>query len=265
MILPRSLTKPRSRFTSLKSTRMTLSRQNLQTFCRRYVRRFFSTPSSPSAPTGGLANAYPPRRHTARGGDNSKRHVLVFGAPRWFRFLFAPGGTGSTLARTQELDPLRDDLVLVALLAFRGFPGALLQVPVHEHRPPLGQVLRAALGLFAPDHDGHVAHLVPALPALRGVGAVHRQIEVAHRRPAGRVPKLGVAGQIPHQDDLVEAGHVQASAGAASTGAGALALIAFRRGACTSTVMNFRTGSAIFRWRSSSATALPGAWAWKYT
>src|SRR5512139_299858 len=124
MIFPRSLTKPRSRFTSLKSTRMTLSRQNLQTFCRRYVRRFFSTPSSPSAPRPGLANAFPPRRRTARGGAYSKRHVLVLGAPRRFRLVFAPGGTGSTLARAQELDPLRNDLVFGALLAFRGFPGA---------------------------------------------------------------------------------------------------------------------------------------------
>src|SRR5512143_1231150 len=215
MILPRSLTKPRSRFTSLKSTTRTLSRQNLHTFCRRYVRRFFSTPSSPSAPSQGLANAYPPRRCTAGGGNNSKRHFLVLRASRRLRLVFAPGRAGRALARTQELDPLGDDLVLGAFLALGGFPGTLLQVPVHEHRASLGQVLRAALGLLAPDHDGDVAHLVSPLPALRGVGAVHRQIEVAYGSPAGGIPKLGVSRQVPHQDNLIEAGHAQASAGAA--------------------------------------------------
>src|SRR5207248_5746974 len=74
--------------------------------------------------------------------------------------------------------------------------------------PALRQVLRAALALVAPDGHVEVVRLVDPLSA-RAVllPRVDRNPQLADRGAARRVAQLGVAREVPHEDDAVDVRH----------------------------------------------------------
>src|SRR5215467_1412958 len=84
-----------------------------------------------------------------------------------------------------------------------------------EDGAALVEILTARLGLLAPHHHGEEARLVAFFPALRGVVPVHRQSQIGDRGAARRIPKLRRAGQIPDEEDLVQARHQTTSSVAA--------------------------------------------------
>src|SRR5207237_9552223 len=66
----------------------------------------------------------------------------------------------AVLAAAEELDAVGDDLGRLALGTVLGLPLAPVEAPVDADRPALGEVLRAALALVAPDGDVEVVRLV---------------------------------------------------------------------------------------------------------
>src|SRR5262249_62134751 len=69
------------------------------------------------------------------------------------------------------------------------------------------EVFTPALPLLAPPPHREEAGLPALLAPLRRVVAVHRQSQIGHGGPAGRVAKLRGLGQVTDQEHLVEARH----------------------------------------------------------
>src|SRR3954453_7788183 len=72
-----------------------------------------------------------------------------------------------TLAGSQELDGIGNDIHCLALVPFLVVPLAPLEPAVERDRTPLGQVIRAVLALCAPHGDVEVVGLVD--PVARAV------------------------------------------------------------------------------------------------
>src|SRR5205085_1682850 len=116
---------------------------------------------------------------------------------------------GAALAAAEELDVVGDDLDRLALRPVLGLPLAPVQPAVDRDGAALGEELRAALALVAPDRDVEVVRLVaPLAGGLVLLARVHRDPQLADRHPARRVPKLGIAGQVADQDDSVDVCHL---------------------------------------------------------
>src|SRR5262249_13431538 len=111
-------------------------------------------------------------------------------------------------AAAEELHGLGDDLDGLALRPVLRLPPAPRPPPVDPDRPALGQVLRAALALVAPDGDVEVVRLVRPL-AGRAVllARVDGDPQLADGGAARRVAQLGVAREVPDEDDAVDVGH----------------------------------------------------------
>src|SRR5437660_131749 len=117
----------------------------------------------------------------------------------------ARGPPGTVTAAAQELDALGDDLDRLALGAILCLPLAPVEAAVDRDGAPLAQVLRATLGLVAEDRDAEVVRLVDPLPRLVLSPAVHGDPKTADGGAARRVPKLWIAGQVPYENDPVDA------------------------------------------------------------
>src|SRR5262249_7073343 len=109
-------------------------------------------------------------------------------------------------AAGQEDDAVGDDVGRVVLLPIL-VVGPGLQLPFDVNRAPLGEVLRAVLGLVTPD-----GHAVPLGAFLTLAGFVFENLgggdaQVAQWTAAGGVLQLGVCSQIADQDDFVDASH----------------------------------------------------------
>ena len=78
----------------------------------------------------------------------------------------ARAGALTVAAAAEELDGVGDDLDRLALVPLRRLPLAPLEAPVDADGAPLGEVLRAALALVAPDGDVEVVRLVDPLTGL---------------------------------------------------------------------------------------------------
>src|SRR5262249_42556559 len=130
------------------------------------------------------------------------RVVGLRGAARDELWLAAALGV---LATAEELDAVGDDLDRLALGAVLRVPLAPLEAPVDRDGAALREVLRAVLALVAP--DGHV-EVVRLLGPLAGLVVLATRVdgdaEAADGHAARRVPQLGVAGQVPHQDDAID-------------------------------------------------------------
>src|SRR5581483_82783 len=113
-----------------------------------------------------------------------------------------------------------DDLNGLALRAVLRLPLAPVEAAVDADRAALREVLRAALGLVAPDGDVEVVRLVAPL-AGRGIllAGVHRDAELADGGAARRVAELRILGQVPDEHDAVDVGHYSSSCGAGSRAA----------------------------------------------
>src|ERR1044071_1666734 len=109
----------------------------------------------------------------------------------------------------EELDRVGDDLDRLALRAVLRLVLAPVQATVDGHRPSLGEVLRAALALVAPDRDVEVVGLLAPLAGGGVLAArVDGETQAAHGRPARGMAELGVARQVSDEDDAVDAcGH----------------------------------------------------------
>src|SRR2546426_5707402 len=171
MIFPRSLTKLRRRRTSLKSTRSTLSTQNLQTLRRPNRRRLTGFWA-----VGGMARSF---LSYAR-SSVLERDVVVARTASFFGE--GLGGRHGRRCRgsapTHELNPLRHHLDDGALAAVLGLPFACLQPAFHEDGTALVEVLATALGLFSPHHDREEAGLFALLAALGCVVAIYGQPQI---------------------------------------------------------------------------------------
>src|SRR5207237_600397 len=77
----------------------------------------------------------------------------------------------ATVAATEELHGVGDDLHRLALGAVLRIPLAPFETAVHSDRPALREVLRAALALVAPDRDVAVVRLLRPLPVRAQAGA----------------------------------------------------------------------------------------------
>src|SRR3954447_16074972 len=108
--------------------------------------------------------------------------------------------TSAPVAAAEELDVLGNDLDCLALAgAVSRVPLAPLEAAVDRDRAALREVLRAALGLVAPDRDVEVVRLVDPLAGLVLAPRVHGDPQLAER--AARCgPQLRVLRQVPDQD-----------------------------------------------------------------
>src|SRR5215467_8194421 len=104
----------------------------------------------------------------------------------------------------QELDAIGDDLDRLALRAVLRLPLAPAQLAVDADGPPLREVLSAVLGLVAEHGDAEVVGRVDPVARLVALAVVDRNAEAADGRPARRVPKLRVPGQVADQDHAVD-------------------------------------------------------------
>jgi hypothetical protein len=102
----------------------------------------------------------------------------------------------------QELDTVRQDLVLAPFLSLLALPGAILQAAFDEDRATLVQVLTTALGLLAKDDDvdkaGIIAPLVPLFDTI-----IDRQSESGYWGPGGGIAHFGVSSEIAQEYDTV--------------------------------------------------------------
>src|SRR5207237_7528421 len=106
------------------------------------------------------------------------------------------------------LDAVGDDLDRLPLGAVLGLPFAPVEAAVDREGAALGEVLRAALPLVAPDRDVEVVRLVA--PLARGLvllARVHGDAELADGGAARRVPQLGILREISDEDDSVDVRH----------------------------------------------------------
>src|SRR5262249_26726507 len=94
-------------------------------------------------------------------------------------------------------------------------PVPRLEPSLDHDRAALVQELATALGLFAPDDDGHETRVLALLPGLRREVIIDRQPQVRDRGAARRVSKLGGARQVSDEEYLVEARHQTTSPTAA--------------------------------------------------
>src|SRR5438309_35682 len=207
MIFPRSLTKLRRRRTSLKSTRSTLSTQNLQTLRRPNRRRltgFWADGGMARSFLGFYAQSY-----------SLERDVIVARAAAFFAEGLGGrhGRRRRGAAATHELDALGHHLDDGPLAAVLGFPLARLQPALHENGTALVEVLSTALGLLSPHDDREETDLFTLLAALGRVVTIHGQPQVGDRGSAGSVAKLGLLGEVTDQEDFVEARHLPTSSG----------------------------------------------------
>src|SRR5262249_17192764 len=155
-------------------------------------------PACPCAAAAGLAA--PSERDVVVGSRAAEVGVLGLRAARNELRLAALG----ILAPAEELDGVGDHLDRLALRAVLRFPLSPLQAPVDGDRTTLREVLRAVLTLVAPDGDVEVVRLLRPLAGLVVLAAgVDGEAQTADRHAARRVPQLGVAGQVPDQDDAV--------------------------------------------------------------
>src|ERR671930_1909350 len=105
-------------------------------------------------------------------------------------------------------DAVGDDLDGLPLRAVLGLPLAPVEPAVDADGAALGEELRAALALVAPDRDVEVVRLVP--PFARGLvllARVHGDAELADRGAARGVPQLGILREISDEDDSVDVRH----------------------------------------------------------
>src|SRR5262249_4883864 len=111
-------------------------------------------------------------------------------------------------AAAEELHRVRDDLDRLALRAVLRLPLAPVEASVDADRAPLREELRTALALVPPDRHVEVVGLVAPVALRVLLPRVHGDPQLADRRAARRVPKLGVARQVAHEDDAVDVGHL---------------------------------------------------------
>src|SRR2546421_179959 len=214
--------------------------------------------STPASPRGGDVRE---KRHLARALDCDRYLPLVAAA--------GAGGGGherrlasaAGLAAAEDLDAVGDDLAGLSLRTVLRVPLAPVEAAVDPHRPALGEELRAALALVAPDRDVEVVRLVaPLARRLVLLARVHGDAELADRRAARRVPQLGIACEISDENDSVDVRHLfpfsladarDRAYSASWTGAGRE--LACDPGTCR-TAMCLMTPSVILRTREISST-----------
>src|SRR5207245_4544917 len=111
------------------------------------------------------------------------------------------------VTRAQELDRVGNDIDGLPLGAVLRFPLAPVKASLDGDRSSLGKVLGAVLALGAEDGDVEIVGLVDPLAALGLFApAVDRNAQAAHRGPAGGGAKLGIASEVPGDDDSVDVG-----------------------------------------------------------
>ena len=116
-------------------------------------------------------------------------------------------GTGATiLTLGHKRHGLGHHFMLAALLPIFGFPSALLQPTLDNHAVPLAEILPAMFGLFTKDHNIDKTHFFLQIVALFKP-ATDRQAKTGYRRPARRIPKLGIPSEVSESDDFVKSGH----------------------------------------------------------
>ena len=116
-------------------------------------------------------------------------------------------GSGAIIAATltlgiPEVDVVGDDFSTSALTAVAVGPVADLQSALHHGHAALGEVLADKLGSVAPGNN--VDEIGLLLAALRLEVAVNGQREGSNSSAGLRATQLGVTGQTPHQDDLIQ-------------------------------------------------------------
>ena len=239
-----------------------------------------------------LDNA-PVRRH-GRGDHRGAvpaplRHRQPLSAPRHLRLdpqgharppqgRCVPGGAGAS--RTAGDPILWSDLTIFAGRLTPARPDLAadhLRGRVEAARFVPGQLRRVTASLLdltaVPDpgrsrHDHREeARLLALLSALGRVGPVDRQPDIGNGRPARRVPQLRRAGEVPDQEDLVQARHQPTSLVAGVTGPEGAATAAplganFRRPSTTRIVRKRSTDSLSFNCRSYSRSTVGVARTW---
>src|SRR6185369_2349574 len=118
----------------------------------------------------------------------------------------APATTAPAV--TEKLEIFEHNLHPAALLlCVLVFPLVEPQTAFDEQWAPFGAILRDRLALLTPRLDVDVDHLFPAFAGLHLELTVDRQRELANRRAFRRNAQLGIAREIPHQQDFVERRH----------------------------------------------------------
>src|SRR5439155_24407858 len=114
-------------------------------------------------------------------------------------------------AAAQELDAVGDDLDRLSLRPVLRVPLAPLEPAVDGDGAALGEVLRAALALVAPDGDVEVIRLLgPFAGGAVLAACVDGESQAADGGPARRVPELGILRQIAYEHDSVDVcGHLK--------------------------------------------------------
>src|SRR5262249_42570182 len=137
------------------------------------------------------------------------RRALVVGgvgrdiAARGEAVAVAPAGA---VAGAEELDRVGDDADRLPFPApvFR-FPLPPIEAAFDRDRPALREVIGAVLALRAPDGDVEIVGLVLPLTGLAVLAAaVDGDPQLADRGPSSGAAQLGIAGQVPRDDDYVD-------------------------------------------------------------
>ena len=93
--------------------------------------------------------------------------------------------------------------MFAAFLSVFGLPTALLEPAIDNDAVALAKILPAMFRLFPEHHDVDETDLfLEFIPLLKPTA--RRQAKAGNRRSAGGLAQLGVAGQIPDQDDFIE-------------------------------------------------------------
>src|SRR5262249_40239608 len=111
-------------------------------------------------------------------------------------------------AAAEKLDAVGDDLDRLALGAVLRFPLTPVEPAVDADGAALREVLRAALALVAPNGDVEVVRLVAPVAARVLLTRVDGEAQLAHGGAARCMPQLRVPGQVPHEHDAIDVGHV---------------------------------------------------------
>jgi len=117
--------------------------------------------------------------------------------------------SGAIIAATEKLNALGYDAEATALLTgVLVIPLVEFEAAFHEKRAAFAHVLADVLGGAAEDVDINKCHFFALLTGFGAPNAIYGKTDLGDRRAFGRVPQLGVAGQVAHEDDFVKTGHL---------------------------------------------------------
>lgn len=116
---------------------------------------------------------------------------------------------GAIVAASEKLNALSHDAETAALLTgVLVIPLVELETAFHQEWTTFAHVLADVFSRTAEDIDINKGNLFALFTGFGAPDTIDSKPDLGDRRAFGRVPQLGVAGQIAHEDDFVKTGHL---------------------------------------------------------